>query len=251
MAVGVVRLPAGATILQQLHVEEALFKRHPDRSYLLVHHAAPPAVVLGMSGQVHRDVVVERVVADGVPVIRRFSGGGTVYVDRSTLFSTLISTADFLRPDQVKVFPREVMAWVGGFYRRAFADAHVEDGAVFALRENDYHTSFLWDFEEVKLNAYLAHPEKQPAYRLQRPHSDFVCRLRDRFPARSIEDMVGAIRGAMGELGVELVDVPATEVEGALEEARAAGQLSSHAVELGLPPAARDTGVERRTHATS
>jgi hypothetical protein len=63
--------------------------------------------------------------------------------------------------------------------------------------------------------------------------------------------MVGAIRGAMGELGVELVDVPATEVEGALEEARAAGQLSSHAVELGLPPAARDTGVERRTHATS
>lgn len=272
MAVGVVRLPAGATILQQLHVEEALFKRHPDRSYLLVHHAAPPAVVLGMSGQVHRDVVVERVVADGVPVIRRFSGGGTVYVDRSTLFSTLISTADFLRPDQVKVFPREVMAWVGGFYRRAFADAHVEDGAVFALRENDYvwgrhkfggnaqrmssarwlqHTSFLWDFEEVKLNAYLAHPEKQPAYRLQRPHSDFVCRLKDRFPARSIEDMVGAIRGAMGELGVELVDVPATEVEGALEEARAAGQLSSHAVELGLPPAARDTGVERRTHATS
>ncbi len=91
-----------------------------------------------MSGQVHRDVVVERVVADGVPVIRRFSGGGTVYVDRSTLFSTLISTADFLRPDQVKVFPREVMAWVGGFYRRAFADAHVEDGAAFALRENDY-----------------------------------------------------------------------------------------------------------------
>jgi hypothetical protein len=43
MAVGVVRLPAGATILQQLHVEEALFKRRPDRSYLLVHHAAPPA----------------------------------------------------------------------------------------------------------------------------------------------------------------------------------------------------------------
>jgi lipoate-protein ligase A len=38
----------------------------------------------------------------------------------------------------VKVFPREVMAWVGGFYGRAFAGASVSDGATFALRENDY-----------------------------------------------------------------------------------------------------------------
>jgi lipoate-protein ligase A len=139
---------------------------------------------------------------------------------------------------QVKVFPREVMAWVGGFYAQAFAGAH--DGATFALRENDYvwgvtgeshrkfggnaqrmssaryppepphytyghplnahvapprgmykhrwlqHTSFLWDFDDAKLNAYLALPEKQPAYRQQRPHSDFVCRLKDRFPSHSI-----------------------------------------------------------------
>jgi lipoate-protein ligase A len=54
-----------------------------------------------MSGQVQRDVVAEAVTKEGVPVVRRFSGGGTVYIDASTLFSTLISTADFLRPDQV------------------------------------------------------------------------------------------------------------------------------------------------------
>jgi lipoate-protein ligase A len=61
------------------------------------------AVVLGMSGQAHRDVAVARVVEAGVPVFRRFSGGGTVYIDHSTLFSTIISTADFLRAYQAGI----------------------------------------------------------------------------------------------------------------------------------------------------
>lgn len=48
------------------------------------------------------------------------------------------------------------------------------------------HTSFLWDYDEAKLETYLTLPEKQPAYRHNRTHSDFVCRLKDRFPGLSI-----------------------------------------------------------------
>jgi len=58
-----------------------------------------------MSGRVKKDVSIEAVAAAGVPVIRRFSGGGTVFIDRSTLFSSLISTAEFLQPDQALPTP--------------------------------------------------------------------------------------------------------------------------------------------------
>jgi len=270
--VGLVRLPDGASILHQLHVEEALYKLRPLRSFLVLHHSAPPAVVLGMSGRVKKDVSIEAVAAAGVPVIRRFSGGGTVFIDRSTLFSSLISTAEFLQPDQalptppptcahmspqhthqVRVFPREVMRWMGAFYGRAFAEARVEEGSAFDLRDNDYvwgqrkfggnaqrmsstrwlqHTSFLWDYDAAKLGSYLPLPEKQPAYRQQRTHAEFLCRLRDCFPSSSIERMTDVICEAMIGLGVRLVEVPSKEVEGLVLEAQAAGQLTSHEINL-------------------
>jgi type IV pilus biogenesis protein CpaD/CtpE len=57
------------------------------------------------------------------------------------------------------------------------------------------------------------------------------------------EDMADAIRKAMSGLGVELTNVPATEIDEVLQEARAAGQLSSHVVEL-LPSDAKDRAID-------
>jgi lipoate-protein ligase A len=41
-----------------------------------------------------------------------------------------------------------------------------------------HHTSFLWDFNPSNME-YLAHPKRQPSYRAQRSHLDFLCRLKD------------------------------------------------------------------------
>ena len=40
-----------------------------------------------------------------------------------------------------------------------------------------HHTSFLWDFRDENMN-YLLLPPKQPAYRQERTHTDFLCRLK-------------------------------------------------------------------------
>ena len=57
--------------------------------------------------------------AAGVPVIKRFSGGGTVAVDRDTVFGTLI--VDAATMPEVECYPRPIMAWSERLYSSVFA----------------------------------------------------------------------------------------------------------------------------------
>ena len=150
-----------------------------------------------------------RVLAAGVPVVRRFSGGGTVVVDRDTQLVSFIFGAQ-AAPD-VQLFPAPLMKWSGVFYAGVFSE-HAD----FRLRENgacrqprpprrlsrartDYvfgdrkfggnaqsiikgrwvhHTSFLWDFQPANMEL-LRHPPRMPAYRQART-SCVTVRLRPR-----------------------------------------------------------------------
>jgi lipoate-protein ligase A len=58
------------------------------------------------------------VIRDGVPVIRRFSGGGTVIVDDGTVFVTLICRGDAVPVP--KLYPRPIMDWTETLYVPAF-----------------------------------------------------------------------------------------------------------------------------------
>ena len=76
----------------------------------------PCVVVLGLGGKVSKLVDVPLARRDQVPLLRRFSGGGTVVVDGTgTLLTAIISrTWGGGRPDDENVckpFPREIMDW--------------------------------------------------------------------------------------------------------------------------------------------
>ncbi len=127
-----------------------------------------------------------------IDLIRRYSGGGTVIVDESTLFASFImNTTDV----PTMPYPRDIMSWTAGIYGPVFHDT--ADTASFRLHENDYilgelkiggnaqtitkdrwvhHTSFLWDFAETNMN-YLLMPKKRPVYRADRPHGQFLDKL--------------------------------------------------------------------------
>lgn len=66
---------------------------------------------------------------DHIPIIRRFTGGGTVVVDHGTIFVTLICNKDAV--PHVQPFPRSIMSWSGQLYSEVF-----EGHADFRLREN-------------------------------------------------------------------------------------------------------------------
>lgn len=179
-------------IFAQLQLEEALLRADTRNWCLLNDGAASPAIVMGISGQLDLMVDQNRLQQFPVPVIRRFSGGGTVLVDESTLFITFICNS---HETQVACCPEKVLAWTGKFYQTILS----KQG--FCLRENDYalgerkfggnaqyfrkerwlhHSSLLWDFCPDRME-HLRQPVRAPEYRRQRKHNDFLCRLKDHY----------------------------------------------------------------------
>jgi len=145
---------------------------------------------MGISGDPKSLLHIDAVKNDNIPVIKRFSGGGTVIVDENTLFiSFIMNKQDVDTPP----FPEPILRWSTDLYSKAWNIPN------FHLRENDYcigdkkcggnaqyikkdrwlhHTSFLWQFHEDNMR-YLQLPARRPKYRLDRDHRDFLTPLKE------------------------------------------------------------------------
>jgi lipoate-protein ligase A len=197
----------GWPIFKQLQLEEALM-RADDRNWCLINQGSEAAVVMGISGKQELLIDSAHHQKHPVPVIRRFSGGGTVYVDHNTLFVTFICNSEEF---QVPCFPKEVMRWTEKVYKPIFK------GIDFQLRENDYvigdrkfggnaqylqkkrwlhHSTLLWEYDVERMNI-LKLPPKMPDYRNTRLHSDFLCSLKDHF--ESSKDIVERILQSLSQ----------------------------------------------------
>ena len=163
----------------------------------------------------------------GVPLVRRFTGGGTVVVDANTTLISFICNKDAAVGSPS--FPRELMAWSSRFYSPLFASLLPPPAPPFSLAEHDYalgdkkvggnaqtlsrdrwvhHTSFLWDYDPSLLGALLKMPARAPSYRGGRPHSEFVTRL------RGLPGAGGSAQGALPDAVVAaLVAGPGGAVE--------------------------------------
>ncbi|KAL7456241.1 hypothetical protein ACHAWC_007756 [Mediolabrus comicus] len=67
------------------------------------------AIILGIGGKPEKLINLDAARNDGVLVLRRFSGGGTVVVDHSSLWTTFIGRNSIL--PHVTPYPREIMQW--------------------------------------------------------------------------------------------------------------------------------------------
>lgn len=185
------------------------------------HPKGHPCVVLGAGDARHPwDLVhVDRCARDHIPLVKRYTGGGTVFVDHNSLLCSMIGPFEMLRScantmdsdtfhqPPLKPYPKDMLLWTSLFWKRLFERYFgIRD---FALQENDFafgekkfggnaqyitggrtnrwvqHTSFLWDYEREHMDQYLKLPTKIPEYRKKRAHGDFLCKLSDRLQAQS------------------------------------------------------------------
>ncbi len=182
----------GVDIFQQLIVEEFLMRKCSKNWYIFNHGIKIPQIVLGFSGKVKELVDTNLVKLDNIPLIKRFTGGGTVIVDKSTIFGTFImNESDADTPP----YPREIMKWSTEFYANSFKIKNQD----LTLNEHDYcigdlkiggnaqaiiksrwchHTSFLWDYD-IKNMQYLLMPKKRPEYRRDREHESFLDKIKN------------------------------------------------------------------------
>ncbi len=173
----------GMPILEQLQLEERLL-RTDDRNWCLINRGSPPAIVMGISGKPEELLHLDRV---DIPVVKRFSGGGTVVVDEDTLFVTFIGHPDLL---DGPCYPEQIMRWSAQFFPVELCENDFivgnqkVGGNAQYIRRNRWlhHTSFLWDYSPERM-ALLKAPKRQPKYRAQRDHSSFLSRLSDHFPS--------------------------------------------------------------------
>ncbi len=207
-------------IYKQLQLEEALL-RNSSESYCIINEGSPPAIVMGISGKMDELIHVDKASNMQVPIIKRFSGGGTVVVDENTLFVTFL----FQKEKHDLHYPEPIYRWSEDFYQKAL------NHSLFALKENDYvlenkkcggnaqylrknnwlhHTTFLWDYSRKHMEL-LKHPKKAPKYREQRKHDEFLVKLKDYFPTLQevTSKLIGEIkkRYHVKEISYELASI--------------------------------------------
>lgn len=174
-------------IFSQLQIEEALLKTNHE-NWVILNSGSPKAIVMGISTAPKEVINLSLAEEKKIPIIQRFSGGGTVIVDENTLFITFIMQKKEL---SFELFPKNILEWTFSILEKSL---NIEN---FSLIENDFtisqkkvagnaqyikkdrflhHTSFLWDYEEESMR-YLLHPPKEPQYRKGRSHIDFVTKL--------------------------------------------------------------------------
>ena len=185
-----------AGVAQNLACDEALLIQAEEANgppVLRFWEIDHPAVILGASCRLAQNVRLEAVRSVGIPIARRSSGGGTVVIGPGALNVTVVlpirtepvafrsvdtaqqfvleQVATALRPlgPDVVMLGSGDLTWRG----RKFAGS-----AQRRLRNNlMIHTSLLYDFELSQIDHFLAMPPRQPSYRENRSHADFVTNL--------------------------------------------------------------------------
>jgi lipoate---protein ligase len=181
---------------ENLALDEALLDEAEasptPREVLRLWEAPAPVVVLGRSSRYAGEARVDVCRAQGVPILRRVSGGAAIVAGPGCLMYGVVLSLE-LRPAlrDLSAAHRDILGRIAaalgtlcpGVVREGTSDLAVAgrkfSGNSVRLRRRHllYHGTLLHDFPLALLGALLATPPRQPEYRSGRSHSEFVCNL--------------------------------------------------------------------------
>jgi lipoate-protein ligase A len=195
-----------STPAENLALDEALLDwaeaENPEWEFLRIWESQAPMVVVGRSTRVQQEVFVETCREQSVPILRRSSGGAAVIAGPGCLmYAVVLSYA--LRPELKDIgrahalvlqrLAASLQPLVEKFGTISFQGT---SDLVFAARSTAsrlrkfsgnslrakrthllYHGTLLYDNDSMLIGTYLRMPPRQPSYRENRSHLDFVTNL--------------------------------------------------------------------------
>jgi lipoate-protein ligase A len=151
-----------------------------------------PAVILGAGCRLAEDVDEAACRDDGVPILRRASGGGTVLLGPGCLLYGLVldyerdpalrdisASYEFIL-DRIRAALADVMPGLGlaGTSDLAVGGRKVSGNAQQRKQRHLlHHGTLLYDFDLGRVGRYLHPPGRQPDYRDRRDHAAFLMNL--------------------------------------------------------------------------
>ena len=189
------------TPAENLALDEALFEAAEAGEIaggvLRLWESPDYCVVLGRSSRAEVEVNLDACRREGVPVLRRPSGGGTVLVGPGCLMFAVVldyqSLPHLRAVDAAHRFVLERNASALARHVPGVAHAGISDlatvqpgspalkisGNALRAKRNHflYHGTLLYDFALPRIGQLLATPSRTPAYRQDRSHDQFVANL--------------------------------------------------------------------------
>ncbi|HLU50310.1 MAG TPA: lipoate--protein ligase family protein [Planctomycetota bacterium] len=169
---------------------ETLEGTEPPRGYLRFWESPTHFVVLGVSGRLDEELDLETCRRDGLPILRRGSGGGTVLQGPGCLnFAVVLPferdprLRDLERSYEIVVGGAAAALGIEGVARRGRSDLAFGDRKIGGSAQKRtprailHHGTILYDFDLDLIARYLREPRKQPDYREKRHHLAFVTNL--------------------------------------------------------------------------
>ena len=183
--------PAENLALDEALLDEAEASGGPQET-LRVWEPAAPLVVVGRSSRVADEVRVDVCRADGVPVLRRASGGAAIVSGPGCLMYAVV-LSHRLHPmlrsvDQAHRYVLDRLtaalrahaptARCRGVSDLALGDLKCSGNSLRAKRDHlVYHGTLLYNFSLPLVERYLAMPPRTPDYRQGRSHGSFIANL--------------------------------------------------------------------------
>jgi len=184
------------TPVENIALDEALLDQAEEQEepleVLRLWESPQPMVVIGRSSAYEVEAVVDTCEARKIPILRRCSGGAAIVAGPGCLMYAVVMSYD-LRPelraiDQAHRFvmqtiaaalrPLDSQVSVQGICDLTRAQQKFSGNALRCKRRHLlYHGTLLYDFDLSLITQCLGTPPRQPDYRRQRKHGDFVVNL--------------------------------------------------------------------------
>jgi lipoate-protein ligase A len=183
--------PAENLALDDALLEESEASGAPAEVFRLW-ESPQPVVVVGRSSRVQQEVDAGACQRDAVPVLRRCSGGAAVVAGPGCLMYAAVLSYE-RRPQLrmvseahgfvLNVLSQSLQECVPGIRCQGTSDLTLEgrkfSGNSLRCKRTHllYHGTLLYDFDLQLISRYLRRPPRQPDYRRDRSHREFITNL--------------------------------------------------------------------------